>query len=60
MQGLLFISTRNNLRVLENGILIFHADVKNIVIRESKKKKDSASVFFSLTGVQIAFISDTY
>lgn len=36
---LLFIAIRNDLRTPENAILIFHADVKNIAIRESKKKK---------------------
>lgn len=46
MQVLLFIATRNNLRVLENEILIFHADVKNIVIRESKKKRFCKRIFF--------------
>lgn len=38
IQVSLFIATRNNLRVLKNGSLIFHADVKNIAIKESKNK----------------------
>lgn len=35
---LLFIAAGNNLGVLRHGIFIFHEDIKNTVIRKSKKK----------------------